>query len=763
MATKTEQGYNIAKEKLDKAEAVLREIRNRPRSLFSLFKPNAEGAKALSEYQKAQRELAQWTKSGALAKGMLSAGVDVVTGVPDVLAMVANFGMRKAMDDAPQIPILGDIVKGAAGLNTPANTTELQNVQDVPGYVATAIGIKQLASAGFKGLRALRNSKKAKKFLAGLTTPESNAFKKYMVNGQGSNSTEVQATINKLQSTPEYAELFQALEEGARAELNVANVLPDVAEKGSETVSKVAGALSDRINKMKSYRSSSSGVKFEAAKKLSGNSPIVPVINVKNKISELRGRYNTNTKDGNAVVAYLDDLEQSLMPRLQLPDGSVVVLTQAAPKLTVAELQRKMAEMGKKVGMNDGVAQAVASDTKQVINDSLFASFADDLTEATKNATGSNKESLQNLQEARLLYKKGSDAISEAVSKGVPAFLKNKKPNEITYEELASVYKGQNAEQNKTLRTWLTEEAPDSVAKLDKFVFDDFISSTQKRLPNGEVNYDLGALAEKWAKLSKDEADTLAVTMGQSFSEFNTKMKDALVFSKKVNTGSEAAEGVNAIDRLTNPVSAVVGSTPVGYQGAKATQVAMNTASALFAQKGMSEKQLMKMLLTKEGADFLGNAKLSPQGQRTLESLVNLNKADIPSTVSWAAFVGDTATGGNADQQVMPEPTAQINLPDSLDSFMMQETAEPSGDIMLPDSLDDFMIPQEPLMQQEPANAPEALIPQQTSSGKDNPMVLAQLQKMKQVDPNLNVDYVYKSFMRAPPQQQQQLLSQLGM
>ena len=81
-------------------------------------------------------------------------------------------------------------------------------------------------------------------------------------------------------------------------------------------------------------------------------------------------------------------------------------------------------------------------------------------------------------------------------------------------------------------------------------------------------------------------------------------MKDALVFTRKMRVSQPAAEAEKIISPdLQRGVSASVG-TGGGYGPAKAADVAMTTFNELFKKQGLTDEQLMKMLLTPEGADF---------------------------------------------------------------------------------------------------------------------------------------------------------------
>jgi hypothetical protein len=92
-----------------------------------------------------------------------------------------------------------------------------------------------------------------------------------------------------------------------------------------------------------------------------------------------------------------------------------------------------------------------------------------------------------------------------------------------------------------------------------------------------------------------------------------------------------------------------------GYSPAKLSQVALDTFNAL-TSKGLTEDQLMKVLLTPEGKNFLQSAALSPRSEKALADLMTVDQTPLEALGKWA--VGTTARLGprigSADQPTMP-------------------------------------------------------------------------------------------------------------
>jgi hypothetical protein len=124
-----------------------------------------------------------------------------------------------------------------------------------------------------------------------------------------------------------------------------------------------------------------------------------------------------------------------------------------------------------------------------------------------------------------------------------------------------------------------------------------------------------------------------------------------------------------------------VGATPASYQGAKIAQLSIDAVNQLFKKRGLSEEQLMKVLLTPEGKDFLSNAALSPQSAKTLESLI---KVEQPASFSLPAFSAAAAPAAPAMDEAMTEPV-QWELPPELSP--QAEQAQPDQQWELPPEL----------------------------------------------------------------------------
>ncbi len=320
-----------------------------------------------------------------------------------------------------------------------------------------------------------------------------------------------------------------------------------------------------------------------------------------------------------------------------IPGSAGYTTTQAPVKLTVERLQGFLHEFGKKAEGSDSVVTGLALDDMKRVNSALFGGLQKDLSATTKTATSvGEKKAAGYLIQARDQYKKASEAYDNLISQGVPKWLQSKNINEVTLEDLTKAYKETNPAQRQLFRDWVGDNRAESLKAIDKAVFDDFLSGTYKKLPDGTFAYDLGSLADKWQVLKKtdpNQAGQIADALGVNANEFSKRMKDASVFTRKVQIGAPRMEADVIAGDTTRAVAATVGATSAGYPGAKVADLSMQAVNELFKKRGLTEEQLMKVLLTPEGKDFLKGAALSAPSAKTLESLVAVDKAILPATI----------------------------------------------------------------------------------------------------------------------------------
>ena len=492
------------------------------------------------------------------------------------------------------------------------------------GLASTLYSVGNLTRAGFKGIQGLRESRKLNKFIEENVPVEGqNVFRQFMLRGQGSDSPIVAAAIQKLRSQPEYAELFAKFDQAAT----------DLATKGMAPVSRISGkqeateAIATRVQRevdgLRQQRSEAGNRIFEQAKGYGADRGIVSPDKTIKEIDGLISDYSKRkTPNSDRAVQFLTDLKSRMLNE----SGST-------KKLTVDETQAVLSEFGRKATQGDSLVKDLAISDELRISAKIFGGLKEDLQTARRLATSpEDKAAAGLLIQAREQVRKASDNYNENIAQGLPAFLKDKPLSSISYEDLYANYKNLNEPQRAKLRSYAGSTDQEALNFLDRNIFQDFVKSAQGKNDAGILTTDLEKLATKWQSLGDNDRYALVTALGVNAKEFDQRMKDALVFTRRMRVSQPAAEAEKIISPdLQRGVSATVG-TGGGYSSAKAVDVAMTTFNELFKKQGLTDEQLMKMLLTPEGADFLRQGSLTGASRNTLDALTK-----IPSTLDATA------------------------------------------------------------------------------------------------------------------------------
>jgi hypothetical protein len=708
-----------------------------------------------------------------LASGITSAGIGLFTGIPDLAISGYNWATGSNIKE------LRTRVLEASGVPTAAPDEENQLTYDIPEYVAMAWGLKQLVQGGWKGFKNLRESKKIDDFRKTLPTQQANRFKQFMMNGQGSDDPMVIAALQQMRKDPTYAELFTTLDKAA-TKTAIKGFQPAAGARPQTATKQAVGAVQDRIEAVRQARNTAGDASFTKALALSGDRPLVKVDETLKALNELQRRsIVTDTPDSRKLAASIENLKQTFI----VGEGST-----DAKAMSVPQFQGVLAEFGKKVGSEDAVLKGLAQTDLEKINKAVTASLQTDLRTAIKALPDkADREAVGALLKARDEFAAGSQKYNTLISQGIPKFLQSKSLDEIDPEMLFTEYKKLNTGQRSLFREWVGERAPNALQTLDKKAFDNFLNTSYGKLDDGTQGYDLAKMSQNWEKIQKsspDEADMLVKALGTNSAEFSGRMKDALVFTRKMRLGAPVTtQTQSTIGKLRKTVPAIVGSTAAGYQGTKSTDLAMQSAELLLAKKGLTPDQMMKALLTPEGAEFLKKAALSPNSRETLNALTKMNAA-LPTGRAVAAIGASQNAIAEAGVVAAESGLAALdylntNIQNQTgqddDIFIPEDMAAPQTPVPAPMEEDDGifipedMMPQVPVAPMSQAPMPQAapvaaagVMPMSEGLSEVSPeeeqAVRQVLGGMKQIDPNLNVDYVFNSYLRAAPAKRQQFM-----
>lgn len=525
------------------------------------------------------------------------------------------------------------------GAALPVGDVAVSEAINLPeGVISGAYAVGSLTRAGWKGIKDFQESKKFKQFLEDNipNTNDQNVFKEFMLRGQGSDSPIVAASIQKLRSNPEYAELFARFDKAA-SDFATKGMTPATQITGAGAKQQVAESVATRVQRqmdgLKEQRSESASRIFDQARGYGGDRQIVDSKETIAQIDKLINDYSKK-KTGNAdtAVSFLSNLRSKLVDDNNLPK-----------KLTVDETQAVLSEFGKNATLGNSLVKDLALTDETRISAAIFGGLKDDLRNARVAAKSvEDKAATGLLLQARDQVRKASDQYNEAISQGLPAFLKDKPLSSISYEDIYSNYKGLNEYQRAKLRAYVGSTDQESLNFLDRNIFQDFVKSAQGKNDSGVLTTDLEKLATNWKLLGDNEKSSLITALGTNAKEFDQRMNDALTFTRrmKVSKVAGAEEDLIAQD-LKRGISASIGAG-LGYSPSKASDVAMIGINELLKKQGLNDEQLMRVLLTPEGANFLRQGALTGASTKTLDALTNvptaaqelMTKTGTPSAIS---------------------------------------------------------------------------------------------------------------------------------
>jgi hypothetical protein len=358
--------------------------------------------------------------------------------------------------------------------------------------------------------------------------------------------------------------------------------------------------------------------------------------------------------------------------------GKSVSWQTAPQKLTVEEVQGLLSEFGKKASAGDNLIKDLSISDERIISSAIFGGMKDDVANALKGSTGADKAALNLLNTARDRVAKASTAYNEAISQGMPAFLQNKSLAEISPEDLYSTYKNLTPAQRGTMREWVGTTDQAALDVLDKQVFSEFVNQAKKTNNLGVETVDLATLAKNWRELAKvpGAQDSLVTALGTNASEFGQRMKDAELFTRKMSVSQPSPEQLFSSTQVRE-TSAALGGV-VDYGTSKLGQLTMDTLNSI-TNNGLSEEQLMKVLLTDSGKSFLKSASLSPRSSQALDDLMKVDQTPLEALGKWGA--GTVARMGprigSADQPTMaPETQSQPQQEETMPQISREQALE---------------------------------------------------------------------------------------
>jgi hypothetical protein len=528
---------------------------------------------------------------------------------------------------------------------TAAGTLGLLSQQVAPESMAAQLTMQTLpylVKGGISGYRAKGQQDKINEYKSLLPEGDKNIFDEFMLRGQASSDPVIAADIARLSRSPKYLELVTALNEGAarKAVLGIEPKTSVLTQEQAKTA--IIQSIEDKLSGM---RDSKTGSLFEKAKGYGANIPLVDPSNTLANIDNLIKRYSAQTTpNADRAVQVLESIKQRLTTEVPVNPEQVALRGATGPiemtnKRTVEQVQGVLSEFGKKASAGDNLIKDLSISDEKIITSAIFGGMKEDLRSAVRTSSGNDRAALNLLSEARDRVAKSSEAYNEAIAQGLPKFLQNKSLIEVSPEQLFQAYKELTAAQRGTMRSWVSKNDSQALSVLDKQVFDEFVG--QAKTPNalGVETVNLELMAKNWRGLNAVDRDALATALGTNASEFGSRMKDAELMTRKMSV-SKPSEPPIVSGEVVRETSAVLGAG-LNYGASKVGQLGLDIVNS-FSKNGLNEDQLMKALLTPEGANFLKTAALSPRSANVLTDLTKMENSN--PIAKW--MVGTTARLG---------------------------------------------------------------------------------------------------------------------
>ena len=528
---------------------------------------------------------------------------------------------------------------------TAAGTLGLLSQQVAPESAAAQLTMQTLpylVKGGVSGYRAKAQQDKINEYKALLPEGDKNIFDEFMLRGQASSDPVIAADIARLTRSPKYLELVTALNEGAakKAVLGIEPKTSVLTQEQAKTA--IIQSIEDKLSGM---RDSKTGSLFEKAKGYGANIPLVDPSTTLANIDGLIARYSEKTTpNADRAVQVLRGIRERLTTEVPVNPEQVALRGATGPiemtnKRTVEQVQGVLSEFGKKASAGDNLIKDLSISDEQIITSAIFGGMKQDLRAAVRTSSGSDRAALNLLSEARDRVAKSSEAYNEAIAQGLPKFLQNKSLIEVSPEQLFQAYKELTPAQRGTMRSWVSKNDSEALSVLDKQVFDEFVNSA--RTPNalGVETVNLELMAKNWRGLNTVDKDALATALGTNASAFGDRMKDAELMTRKMSV-AQPSESPIISGQTVREASAVLGAG-VNYGASKLGQLSLDVINS-FTKGGLNEDQLMKALLTPEGAKFLKTAALSPRSANVLKELTQMEQSN--PVARW--MIGTTARFG---------------------------------------------------------------------------------------------------------------------
>ena len=527
---------------------------------------------------------------------------------------------------------------------------------DETGMATGILGAGQLIQGLYQVTRAGLTAKQTRDLVKNLPENDQNTLATFMLRGQSGSDPQTAALIQRLKNNPATAEILNVLEDAAKRK-TLSGMAP-IATEG-KIGEPIFNAVRQKLGALQ-YNITGKPIqdKFNRAKDVLGGAPSISIDETIKRMDDLIGEFRNVGTD--SAIAAASALERSKGRMMTEFNGQMLPLT------TVEKIQGNLSSFGKASG-EENVFKDVARSDQQRIAAVVFGGLKQDLALGAKSANTDVRKASLYLGQARDSVEKGYTNYNNFVAQGLPEKLKNVNFNQLDDASFSDLFKGLSTDQRNKILPFIEAQAPEAVDRLRLSYYNKFLEGSTKKLDDGTFGIDFEKLTTKYNTLKPEERDILAFSLDTNAKEFSQRMDDATKFFRyNMKIRSVPEEGAPLSGEAIAKGQAVVGAG-LGYQAAKGADVALRLFNDMASN--LKDTDVLRILLTPEGKDFLKTAKMSPAGQETIKKLETLRARDIklPDAALNLKRSFETLTAGGEENPniTLPEQTfSPVPLPD---------------------------------------------------------------------------------------------------
>jgi hypothetical protein len=527
---------------------------------------------------------------------------------------------------------------------------------DETGMATGILGAGQLIQGLYQVTRAGLTAKQTRDLVKNLPENDQNTLATFMLRGQSGSDPQTAALIQRLKNNPATAEILNVLEDAAKRK-TLSGMAP-IATEG-KIGEPIFNAVRQKLGALQ-YNITGKPIqdKFNRAKDVLGGAPSVSIDETVKRMDDLIGEFRNVGTD--SAIAAASALERSKGRMMTEFNGQMLPLT------TVEKIQGNLSSFGKASG-EENVFKDVARSDQQRIAAVVFGGLKQDLAIGAKSANIDVRKASLYLGQARDSVEKGYTNYNNFVAQGLPEKLRNVNFNQLDDASFSDLFKGLSTDQRNKILPFIEAQAPEAVDRLRLSYYNKFLEGSTKKLDDGTFGIDFEKLTTKYNTLKPEERDILAFSLDTNAKEFAQRMDDATKFFRyNMKIRSVPEEGAPLSGESVAKGQALVGAG-LGYQAAKGADVALRLFNDLASN--LKDTDVLRILLTPEGKDFLKTAKISPAGQQTITKLEALRARDIklPDAALNLKRSFETLTAGGEENPniTLPEQTfSPVPLPD---------------------------------------------------------------------------------------------------